>query len=179
MLGLYAIPKAQPAHLMYAWDGVVVAFLFFWTHRPDHRVAAIRPVVALEVHALAGLGQRRVPDQLLQLALAAEPDHLPPGDARVSALALVVVKGIAMLPVLLLVAAFLLMVTALTYQFQGWLAALMSNPRRRRTVIMVATADLRFDRAVAQLVQLSVAVGAAAAQRRGDVGGGGPGIGRS
>ena len=32
------------------------------------------------------------------------------------------------------------MVTALTYQFQGWLASLMSNPRRRRTVIVVATA---------------------------------------
>ena len=36
-------------------------------------------------------------------------------------------------------AAFLLMVTALTYQFQGWLASLMSNPRRRRTVIVVTT----------------------------------------
>ena len=32
------------------------------------------------------------------------------------------------------------MVTAVTYQFQGWLASLMSNPRRRRTVIMIATA---------------------------------------
>ena len=30
MLGLYVIPKAAPAHLMYAWDGVIVAFLFFW-----------------------------------------------------------------------------------------------------------------------------------------------------
>ena len=38
-----------------------------------------------------------------------------------------------------LTAAFFLMVTALTYQFQGWLASLMSNPRRRRTVIMVTT----------------------------------------
>ena len=52
------------------------------------------------------------------------------------ALALVFVKGILLLPVLPALAAFLLMVTALTYQFQGWLAALMSNPRRRRTVIM-------------------------------------------
>ena len=32
------------------------------------------------------------------------------------------------------------MVTALTYQFQGWLASLMSNPRRRRTVIVATTA---------------------------------------
>ena len=31
-----------------------------------------------------------------------------------------------------LLASFLLTVSALTYQFQGWLAALMSNPRRRR-----------------------------------------------
>ena len=30
MLGLYAIPKATPVQLMYAWDGVIVAFLFFW-----------------------------------------------------------------------------------------------------------------------------------------------------
>src|SRR5207245_1387772 len=44
-----------------------------------------------------------------------------------------------MLGQLPLVAAFLLMVTALTYQFQGWLAALMVNKRRRRTVIVVAT----------------------------------------
>ena len=55
------------------------------------------------------------------------------------ALALVVSKGFSMLLVLPLLAAFVLMITALTYQFQGWLASLMSNPRRRRTVIMIAT----------------------------------------
>jgi hypothetical protein len=55
------------------------------------------------------------------------------------ALALVFVKGMVMLPVLLALAAFLLMTTALTYQVQGWLAALMTNPRRRRTVIVVTT----------------------------------------
>ncbi len=38
-----------------------------------------------------------------------------------------------------LTVAFLLMVTALSYQFQGWLASLMSNPRRRRTVIVITT----------------------------------------
>ena len=55
------------------------------------------------------------------------------------ALALVIVKGASMLLAVPLVASFLLMVTALTYQFQGWLAMLMSNPRRRRTVIMITT----------------------------------------
>jgi hypothetical protein len=38
-----------------------------------------------------------------------------------------------------LLAAFLLMVTALTYQFQGWLASLMVNQRRRRTIIVLVT----------------------------------------
>ena len=55
------------------------------------------------------------------------------------ALALLIVKGVSMLLVLPLLLSFVLMVTAVTYQFQGWLAFLMSNPRRRRTVIMVAT----------------------------------------
>ena len=30
-LGVYAIPKAAPIHLLYVWDALVVAFLFFWT----------------------------------------------------------------------------------------------------------------------------------------------------
>ncbi len=56
------------------------------------------------------------------------------------ALALVLTsRGSLLLRVLPLLAAFLLMVTALTYQFQGWLASLMSNPRRRRTVIVMIT----------------------------------------
>ena len=83
MLGLYAIPKAAPAHLMYAWDGLIVAFLFFLEHRPDDRAAADRAAVAVEIPALARLGQRGVPDQLSQLAVAPEPDRLRAGDARV------------------------------------------------------------------------------------------------
>jgi hypothetical protein len=44
-----------------------------------------------------------------------------------------------MLLVLPLLAAFLLMVTALTYQFQSWLASLMTNKRRRRSIIAIIT----------------------------------------
>jgi hypothetical protein len=54
-------------------------------------------------------------------------------------LALVWAKGPAMLVVLPLLASFLFALTALTYQFQGWLASLMVNKRRRRTVIVVVT----------------------------------------
>ena len=56
-------------------------------------------------------------------------------------------------------AAFLLMVTALTYQFQGWLASLMSNPRRRRTVIVVTTMIFVLDRSVAEPAELLRPVG--------------------
>ena len=61
-----------------------------------------------------------------------------PGMAALS-LGLVFGRGPAMLLLFPLLAAFFLMVTGLTYQFQGWLAALMVNPRRRRTVIVLLT----------------------------------------
>ena len=38
-----------------------------------------------------------------------------------------------------LLAGFVFAVTAVTYQFQGWLAVLMANPRRRRTIIVLLT----------------------------------------
>src|SRR5207244_10712730 len=57
------------------------------------------------------------------------------------ALGLVFAKGPIMLWLVPLLAAFMLMITAITYQFQGWLASLMQNKRRRRTVIVVVTAS--------------------------------------
>src|SRR5262245_2744474 len=47
--------------------------------------------------------------------------------------------GPATIVVLPLLAAFLLALTALTYQFQGWIASLMINKRRRRTIVMLIT----------------------------------------
>src|SRR5262249_60906359 len=48
-------------------------------------------------------------------------------------------RGLAMLPLLPLLLAFLLMVTAVSYQFQGWLASLMVNKRRPRTILVLVT----------------------------------------
>ncbi len=42
VLGLFAIPRAAPVHLLYAWDGLVVAFLFFWGIGLTDRPAADR-----------------------------------------------------------------------------------------------------------------------------------------
>ena len=139
VLGIYAIPKAQPVHLMYAADGVGHRlFLFFWMigllaelQRTDP--LSLSKFMHLPVSA-TGAFLINYLSSLLRLSLII---FLPVMLAF--AIALVVVKGASMLLVVPLVAAFVLMVTAVTYQFQGWLAMLMSNPRRRRTVIMVAT----------------------------------------
>ena len=138
MLGLYAIPKAQPAHLMYAWDAIVVAFLFFWMIGLIVELQRTDPLSLAKFMHLPvspnGAFLINYVSSLLRLSLIMFVPAM-----LAFALALLSVKGFSMLLVLPLLAAFLLMVTALTYQFQGWLASLMSNPRRRRTVVMIAT----------------------------------------
>ena len=138
MLGLYLIPKAAPVHLMYVWDGLIVAFLFFWgigliTELQRSEPLSLSKFLHLPVSANGAFLINYLSSLLRVSLIFFGPVMLG------YCLALIYVKGILLLPVLPLLAAFVLMVTALTYQLQGWLAALMSNPRRRRTVIVVTT----------------------------------------
>jgi ABC-2 type transport system permease protein len=136
LLGLYAIPKAQPVQLMYAWDAVLVAFLFFWMIGLITELQRTDPLsLSKFLHLPVSPNGAFLINYLSSLLRLSSIIFLPAMLAF--ALALVVVNGVSMLLVLPLLAAFLLMVTALTYQFQGWLGSLMSNPRRRRTVIMI------------------------------------------
>ena len=117
---------------------MIVAFLFFWGIGLVTELQRTEPLsLAKFLHlpvSVNGAFLINYLSSLLRLSLIIfGPVMLGFG------LALVVAKGILLLPVLPLLAAFLLMVTALTYQFQGWLASLMSNPRRRRTVVVVTT----------------------------------------
>ena len=137
-LAAYAIPRAEPAHLMYAWDGLIVAFLFFWmiglvTELQRSEPLALSKFLHLPV-SVRGAFLLNYLGSLLRLSLLC---FGPPMAAY--ALALVYVRGREQWAVVPLLAAFLLMVTALTYQFQGWLALLMSNPRRRRAVVVGVT----------------------------------------
>ena len=138
MLGLYAIPEAAPAQLMYVGDGVIVAFLFFWGIGLVAELQRTEPLsLSKFLHlpvSVNGAFLINYVSSLLRLSLIVFVPVM-----LAFSLALVWTKGISMLPVLPALAAFLLMVTALTYQLQGWLASLMSNPRRRRTVIVVTT----------------------------------------
>ncbi len=137
-LAVYAIPKAAPAHLMYAWDGLIGAFLLFWmiglvTELQRNDPLSLSKFLHLPV-SVNGAFLLNYLSSLLRLSLL----FFGPLMAAF-ALALIYVKGWEQWPVVPLLAAFLLMVTALTYQFQGWLALLMSNPRRRRTVVVAMT----------------------------------------
>ncbi|MHB1426788.1 MAG: hypothetical protein ACYC3I_26830 [Gemmataceae bacterium] len=137
-VGLFALDDVRPIVLMYVWDGVIVAFLFFWV---------IGLLIELQRSEALSLGK------LMHLPVSLSSAFLINYLSSLSNLILLFFvpamlglwlgllfhRGAAMLLLLPLLAAFILMVTALTYQFQGWLASLMTNPRRRRTVIVVVT----------------------------------------
>jgi hypothetical protein len=139
LLGVQFLPKAQPVHLLYVWDGLVVGFLFFWmiglvTELQRTEPLALSKFLHLPV-TVDGAFLINYVSSLLRLSLIVfVPVMLG------FCVALIYVKGPALVWTLPLLAAFLLMVTALTYQFQGWLASLMSNPRKKRAIIFGVTA---------------------------------------
>lgn len=138
LAGIFLLGDVSPSVLMYVWDGLVVAFIFTWV---------MGLVVELQRSELLSL------DKFLHLPVSLTSAFLInylgslfnltmvfffPGMVGLC-IALVFVRGPSMLLLFPLLAGFLLMVTALTHQFRGWLAALMVNKRRRRTIIMLVT----------------------------------------
>lgn len=137
-LGLFGLSDAAPVGLMYILDGVVVMFLFLWI---TGLLTELQRLEALSLEKFLHL-----PVSLSSAFLINYLSSLPSVSLLwfLSAMlglnfGLLLSRGWTMLWLLPMLAAFVLMVTALTYQFQGWLAALMTNPRRRRTIIVVAT----------------------------------------
>jgi hypothetical protein len=138
IVGLFALREASPFVVMTVWDGVVVAFLFFWMMglmvelQRSELLSLDRflhlPVSLNNVFLLNYLGS------LINLPMIA----FLPGMLGLS-IAMVFTKGPALLLLFPALLAFLLMVTAITHQFRGWLASLMTNKRRRRTVVVVVT----------------------------------------
>jgi ABC-2 type transport system permease protein len=138
LVGLYALGSASPAVLMYVWDGLVAAFLLSWA---IGLMVELQRAEALSLnkflHLPVSLRSAFVINYLSSLVCPCMIFFLPAMLGLAVGLALS--RGSVMLLTFPVLGAFLLAVTALTYQFQGWLAALMSNPRRRRTIIVVAT----------------------------------------
>jgi hypothetical protein len=139
LLGLYALADVSGPVLMYVWDGLVLGYLFFWligllTDLQRAEALSLEKFLHLPV-SLSGVFFLNYLSSLLSLSLIV----FVPMMVGLS-LGLVFSRGPSMLLLFPLLAAVLFMVTALTYQFRGWLASLMANKRRRQTIIVLITA---------------------------------------
>jgi hypothetical protein len=141
-IGYFALPQVPPDKAplinLAVWDGLVLLFLFAWatglvTELQRSEALALDKFLHLPV-SLSGVFLINYLSSLLSLNLIV---FVPALVALV--LGQACAQGTALLVLLPLLAAFFLAVTAVTYQFQGWLAALMTNKRRRRTVIVVVS----------------------------------------
>lgn len=138
-VGWLGLPKAPPIVILAVWDGAVVALLFFWmigllTELQRTESLAVDKFLHLPV-SVSGVFLINYLSSLASLSLI----MIVPGMVGLI-LGQTIGHGPLMLLALPLLAAFVLALTALTYQFQGWLASLMTNPRRRRTVVVLVTA---------------------------------------
>lgn len=138
LAGLFLLPQASPLTVMLVWDALIFLFLFSWC---IGLVSELQRSEALSLdrflHLPVSLSGVFTLNYLCSLVCATAILFA----AQVIGLSLGLAFGKGPLLALQLPAgfAFLFMVTALSYQFQGWLAALMVNKRRRRTVIVLVS----------------------------------------
>ncbi|MDB6022774.1 MAG: hypothetical protein JWQ04_2631 [Pedosphaera sp.] len=136
--GALGLADQPPKVLLLVWDGIVGIFLFLWM------IGVLTEIQRSETIDLARLLHLPVSLEgifvINYIASLFTPSIIlfVPGAVGLC-LGLLWGKGGIMLFLLPLVLAFIFMVTAWTYCLRGWLVALMVNPRRRRTVIMVLT----------------------------------------
>jgi ABC-2 type transport system permease protein len=157
-LGVWLLPKAPadrvPEVMLYLWTGVTVGFLFFWmmgvmTELQRSEVLSIEKLFHFPISPSSAFLINYV-SSLVSLSLIL---FFP---AMIGlAIASVIALGPWMLVSLPLLIAFLLMVTAITYQFRGWLATLMVNKRRRRTIMACLTAFIILISQLPNLVNLT------------------------
>src|SRR5262245_10978384 len=156
LVGLLALPHAPPWVRLLVWDGAVVVFLFCWligllTEVQRAEGLALDKFLHLPVSVSGAFVTNYLSSLLTRVTLIA----FVPGMVGLI-LGQVFSAGPAMLLALPLLAAFVFALTAVTYQFQGWLASLMSNPRRRRTVIVLVTGGIILLAQTPQLINFAV-----------------------
>jgi hypothetical protein len=139
LVGLFAFESAPAYAHLFTWDGIVMALLFGWmigliTDLQRSEALSLDRFLHLPV-SLSGAFLINYLSSLFSLTLIV----FVPGTIGLI-IGLTIGKSPLMALELPLLIAFLFALTAVTYQFQGWLASLMGNPRRKRTVIVLVTA---------------------------------------
>jgi ABC-2 type transport system permease protein len=136
--GILGLGEAKPPVVMGVWFGLTAAFLFLWLIGLINEIQRSESIdLQRLMHLPVALGQMFIVNYLAS-HLALSVVLVVPAMMGL-AIGLVVSRGPTMLLLIPLALGMVFMVTAWTYCLRGWLATLMSNPRRRRTVIMVIT----------------------------------------
>ena len=153
--GLLLLPRCEPEQLLVLWDVLVLVFLFFWvmglvTELQRSEALSLDKLLHLPV-SLSGTFLLNYLNSLISLSLAI----FVPTTVGLS-LAMVFVKGPALLVVFPLLATFLLVVTGITHQLREWLHVLMLNKRRRRTIIAVVATSFLLLVQVPNIINMTV-----------------------
>ncbi len=138
LLGIWLLPPTCPPGMVLVCDGMILAFLSSWVIGVSTDLRRSEPLSW---------------DKFLHLPISPRGAFCLNYVSSLFSLSMVVFfpmmmgcsivlawkYGGLLLSAPLLTLAFFAMVTALTYQFRGWLAALMKNKRRRRTILTALT----------------------------------------
>lgn len=136
--GAYALGNASADDVMLVWVVFTALFLFMWI---AGLMTELQRAETIDLQRLMHLPV--VPGQVFFINYLAS--HLGftifvavPAAIGLS-LGLAIARGTIMLLLLPLSLSMIFMITAWTYCLQGWLGSLMSNPRRRRSIIVAVT----------------------------------------
>jgi ABC-2 type transport system permease protein len=136
--GLFGLREAKPVLILGVWFGVTAGFLFFWLIGLVNEIQRSESIdLQRLMHLPVALGQIFIINYLTSLLTLSIVLMVPGMIGLASGLA--ISRGAAMLLLIPLSLSMVFMITAWTYLLRGWLASLMANPRRRRTVIMGIT----------------------------------------
>jgi ABC-2 type transport system permease protein len=134
--GIFGLGQVKPVVVWAVWLGLTLAFLLFWLMGLLIEIQRSESIdLQRLMHLPVALGQIFVVNYLAS-HLAASIVIIVPAMMGL-AIGLAISRGPAMLLLAPLALAMVFMITAWTYCLRGWLATLMSNPRKRRTVVMV------------------------------------------
>ncbi len=133
--GMQALAQAKPVVVWAVWFGVTLLFLFFWMIGLLQEIQRSESIdLQRLLHLPVALGQMFVINYLAS-HLAVSIVLFVPAMMGL-AIGLAISRGPAMLLLAPLALGMVCMISAWTYCLRGWLAMLMSNPRRRRNITM-------------------------------------------
>ena len=138
LVGIFALAKVPPLGIMFAWLAVTVLFLLFWmigllTELQRSETIDLQKLMHLPVALGQMFGVNYLVSHFSFSIIITVPAMIGLG------IGLAISRGPAMVLLIPLALSMVLMITAWTYCLRGWLATMMTNPRRRRTVIMGIT----------------------------------------